>query len=304
MRHVCGDSVSLRRTTCADLTIIKVVEVGSRLPRSDSPPRELHSNGLSERPRAQRRTYDARDIIDRRDAGRRLAEKIAGYSYRADVLVLAVPRGGVPVAYEVARVLNAPLDVFVVCKLGVPGYEELAMGAVATGDVHVLNDELVERLGIPVLLIDAVVSREWQEVARRERLSRGSRPQPDVRGRTVILVDDGLATAATMHAAIKALRQQNPARIVVAVPMAPPEACEEMKKRADEVVCAITSEPFEAVGRWYQDFSQTTDEEVRELLTRQSRPDSDVAQSPAADDMLIKVLRETSYPLVGTRARL
>lgn len=286
------------------MTIIKVVEVGSRLPRSDSPPRELHSNGLSERPRAQRRTYDARDIIDRRDAGRRLAEKIAGYSYRADVLVLAVPRGGVPVAYEVARVLNAPLDVFVVCKLGVPGYEELAMGAVATGDVHVLNDELVERLGIPVLLIDAVVSREWQEVARRERLSRGSRPQPDVRGRTVILVDDGLATAATMHAAIKTLRQQNPARIVVAVPMAPPEACEEMKKRADEVVCAITSEPFEAVGRWYQDFSQTTDEEVRELLTRQSRPDSDVAQSPAADDMLIKVLRETSYPLVGTRARL
>lgn len=155
-----------------------------------------------------------------------------------------------------------------------------------------------------MLLIDAVVSCKRQELARRERLSRGGRPQPDVRGRTVILVDDGLATVATMHAAIKALRPQNPARIVVAVPMAPPEACEVMKKRADGVVCAITSEAFEAVGRWYQDFSQTTDEEVGELLTRQSRPDSDVAQSPAADDMLIKALRVTSYPLVGARARL
>jgi erythromycin esterase-like protein/predicted phosphoribosyltransferase len=239
-------------------------------------------------------------FIDRRDAGRRLAEKIAGYSNRPDVLVLALPRGGVPVAYEVARVLNAPLDVFVVRKLGVPGYEELAMGAVATGGVRVLNDELVERLGIPAPLIDAVVARERQELARREHLYRDGRPQPDVRGRTVILVDDGLATGATMHAAIEALRQQNPARIVVAVPTAPPDTCEEMKRRADEVVCAITPEPFEAVGRWYQDFSQTTDEEVRELLARQSRADSEGAQSPAADDMLVKALREASYPLVGS----
>ena len=239
-------------------------------------------------------------FIDRRDAGRRLAEKIAGYSNRPDVLVLALPRGGVPVAYEVSRVLNAPLDVFVVRKLGVPGYEELAMGAVATGGVRVLNDQLVERFGIPAPMIDAVVARERQELARRERLYRGGRPQPDVRGRTVILVDDGLATGATMYAAIEALRQQNPARIIIAVPTASPDTCEELKKRADEVICAMTPEPFHAVGRWYQDFSQTTDEEVRELLAHQSRPDSEAAQSPAADDMLIKALRETSYPLVGS----
>jgi predicted phosphoribosyltransferase len=239
-------------------------------------------------------------FIDRRDAGRRLAERVAGYSKRPDVLVLALPRGGVPVAYEVARVLNAPLDVFVVRKLGVPGYQELAMGAVATDGVRVLNEELIERLGIAAPLIDAVVVRERQELARRERLYRVGRPQLDVRGRTVILVDDGLATGATMQAAIEALRQLHPARIVVAVPTAPPDTCEEIKRRADEVVCAITPEPFGAVGRWYQDFSQTTDEEVRELLALQSRPDSEVVHSPAADDMLVKTLRETSYPLVGS----
>jgi erythromycin esterase-like protein/predicted phosphoribosyltransferase len=239
-------------------------------------------------------------FLDRRDAGRRLAERIAGYSHRPDVLVLALPRGGVPVAYEVARALNAPLDVFVVRKLGVPGYEELAMGAVATGGVRVLNNEIVEALGIPAPMIDAVAARERQELARRERLYRGGRPQPDVRDRTVILIDDGLATGATMHAAIEALRQQGPARIVVAVPTASPDTCEEMKSRADEVICAITPEPFHAVGRWYQEFSQTTDEEVRELLARQNKSGGEAAQSPAADDVVVNALRETAYPLVGS----
>ena len=205
---------------------------------------------------------------DRREAGRLLAEKLAPYANRPDVLVLALPRGGVPVAYEVARALGAPLDVFVVRKLGVPGYEELAMGAVATGGVRVLNDQIVDRLGIPDHLIDAVAAREQQELSRRELLYRGGRPPPNIRGRTVILVDDGLVTGATMHAAIQALRQQQPARIVVAVPTASPETCEEMRAEVDDVICAITPEPFHAVGLWYQDFSQTTDEEVRDLLSR------------------------------------
>jgi erythromycin esterase-like protein/predicted phosphoribosyltransferase len=237
---------------------------------------------------------------DRREAGRLLAEKLAAYANRPDVLVLALPRGGVPVAYEVARALGAPLDVFVVRKLGVPGYEELAMGAVATGGVRVLNDQLIERLGIPEPMIDAVAARERQELARRERLYRSGRPPPDVSGRTVILVDDGLATGATMHAAIQALRQQNPGRIVVAVPTASPDTCEEMKAKADDVICAITPEPFQAVGRWYRDFSQTTDEEVGALLARASTPEnSEAAQSPA-DSALIKALRETAYPLAGS----
>ena len=207
---------------------------------------------------------------DRREAGRLLAAKLTGYANRPDVIVLALPRGGVPVADEVARALGAPLDVFVVRKLGVPGSEELAMGAVATGGVRVLNDQLVNRLGIPDHLIDAVAVREGQELARRERLYRGGRPLLDVRDRTVILVDDGLATGATMHAAIAALRQLHPARIVVAVPTASPETCEEMRAEVDDVICAITPEPFQAVGRWYQDFAQTTDEEVQDLLTRRT----------------------------------
>jgi predicted phosphoribosyltransferase len=207
---------------------------------------------------------------DRREAGRLLAAKLTAYANRPDVIVLALPRGGVPVAYEVARALGAPLDVFVVRKLGVPGSEELAMGAVATGGVRVLNDQLVNRLGIPDHLIDAVAVREGQELARRERLYRGGRPLLDVRDRTVILVDDGLATGATMHAAIAALRQLYPARIVVAVPTASPETCEEMRAEVDDVICAITPEPFQAVGRWYQDFAQTTDEEVQDLLTRRT----------------------------------
>jgi erythromycin esterase-like protein/predicted phosphoribosyltransferase len=236
---------------------------------------------------------------DRQEAGRLLAAKLTAYANRRDVIVLALPRGGVPVAYEVARAIGAPLDVFVVRKLGVPGYEELAMGAVATGGVRVLNDQLVSRLGIPDHLIDAVAARERQELARRERLYRTGRPPLDVRGRTVILVDDGLATGATMHAAIAALRQLHPARIVVAVPTASPEACEEMKAEVDEVICAITPEPFQAVGQWYQDFSQTTDEEVHDLLTRKDAPSQGEAAESPAERALIEALRATAHPLTG-----
>jgi putative phosphoribosyl transferase len=209
-----------------------------------------------------------RPFHDRREAGRLLAAKLAAYANRLDVLVLALPRGGVPVAFEVARALNAPLDVFIVRKLGVPGHEELAMGAVATGGVRVLNDEIVSVLRIPDYFINEVVAQELQELERRERLYRGDLPPPDVRGRTVILVDDGLATGATMYAAIQALRQQQPARIVVAVPTASPESCEGLRTEVDEVICGITPEPFYAVGFWYEDFSQTADEEVRDLLAR------------------------------------
>jgi predicted phosphoribosyltransferase len=209
-----------------------------------------------------------RRFRDRREAGRLLAAQLSAYASRPDVLVLALPRGGVPVAAEVARALGAPLDVFVVRKLGVPGHEEFALGAIATGGVRVLNDDVVRALRIPDRVIDAVAAKEQEELARRERLYRGDRPPLDVRGRTVILVDDGLATGATMHAAIKALRQQQPARIVVAVPTASPETCDELKREVDEVICATMPDPFYAVGLWYEDFSQTTDEEVRELLAR------------------------------------
>jgi len=210
---------------------------------------------------------------DRREAGRALAAKLAAYAHRPDVLVLALPRGGVPVAYDVARALGAPLDVFIVRKLGIPGHEELAMGAVATGGVRVLNEQVVHALNIPDHVIDAVTAWEQQELARRERLYRGDRPPPDVRGRTVILVDDGLATGASMHAAIAALRRQQPAHIVVAVPIAAPETCDALRAEVDDVVCAITPEPFHAVGLWYDDFSQTTDEEVGDLLARAAQAD-------------------------------
>jgi putative phosphoribosyl transferase len=208
---------------------------------------------------------------DRTEAGRLLAAKLSAYANRPDVLVLALPRGGVPVAHEVARALRAPLDIFLVRKLGVPGHEELAMGAVATGGVRVLNDHVVRTLRIPPKVIDAVAAKELEELARRERLYRGDRPPPDVRGRTVILVDDGLATGATMLAAVKALKQQQPGRIVVAAPVAAADTCEQLAEEVDEVVCAVTPQPFQAVGLWYEDFSQTTDEEVRELLERSAR---------------------------------
>jgi putative phosphoribosyl transferase len=209
---------------------------------------------------------------DRTEAGRVLAERLRAYADRPDVIVLALPRGGVPVGYEVARALHAPLDVFIVRKLGVPGHEELAMGAVATGGVRVLNEQVVRALRIPDSVIDAVASWELEELRRRERLYRGDRPPPDVRGKTVILVDDGLATGSTMLAAVRALRQQQPARIVVAVPIAAPDTCELLRAEVDGVVCAVTPEPFYAVGLWYEDFSQTTDEEVRELLAQVTEP--------------------------------
>jgi predicted phosphoribosyltransferase len=188
------------------------------------------------------------------------------YANRSDVLVLALPRGGVPVAFEVARALRAPLDIFLVRKLGVPGHEELAMGAIATGGVRVLNEDVMEYFRVPGEVIDAVAGEELRELERRERAYRGDRPQPDVRGKIVILVDDGLATGSTMRAAATALRQQRPARIVVAVPVSAPQTCDEYRMGVDEIVCAVTPEPFQAVGLWYEDFSQTTDEEVRGLL--------------------------------------
>ncbi len=240
-----------------------------------------------------------RPFRDRNEAGRLLATKLAAYANRPDVVVLALPRGGVPVAYEVAVALGAPLDVFLVRKLGVPGYEELAMGAVATGGVRVLNDQVVDTLRVPSYVIDAVAAREQQELTRRERLYRGGRPPPSVRGRTVILVDDGLATGATMHAAVKALRQQQPARIVVAVPTAAPETCDELKAEADEVICAITPDPFHAVGRWYEDFSQTTDDEVRDLLARSQLPQEVQATPSAGDTALTDLVRAAAHRLTG-----
>ena len=213
----------------------------------------------------------ARPFRDRHEAGRLLGTQLGAYANRPDVLVLGLPRGGVPVAYEVAQALNAPLDVFLVRKLGVPGHEELAMGAVATGGVRVLNDKVVQELKIPEAAIDAVAAREEQELARRERAYRADRLAPDVRGRAVILVDDGLATGSTMRAAVAALRQQEPARIVVAVPTAAPSTCDELRSEVDEIVCAVTPEPFYAVGLWYEDFSPTTDDEVRDLLKQAAR---------------------------------
>jgi putative phosphoribosyl transferase len=205
---------------------------------------------------------------NRTEAGRQLAARLAAYAGRDDVLVLALPRGGVPVAYEVAQALHAPLDVFLVRKLGVPGHKELAMGAIASGGVQVLNEDVVRLLRIPEDAIEAVAGEELQELQRRERAYRGDRPPPNVRGRIVILIDDGLATGSTMRAAVAALRQQQPARIVVAVPVGAAETCAEFEAEADETICARTPEPFYAVGLWYGDFSQTTDAEVHDLLER------------------------------------
>jgi predicted phosphoribosyltransferase len=205
-------------------------------------------------------------LKDRREAGRTLAPLLDHYAGRDDVIVLALPRGGVPVAYEVAEALRAPLDVFVVRKLGVPGQEELAMGAIATGGVRVLVPTVVESFGISGDTIEAVAAKEWRELERRERQYRAGRPAQDVRGRVAILIDDGLATGATMRAAAAALRELGPARVVVAAPVGAEDACESFRSVADEVVCAFTPEPFYGVGIWYDDFSQTSDEEVHDLL--------------------------------------
>jgi predicted phosphoribosyltransferase len=209
---------------------------------------------------------NGRRFRDRMEAGRLLAELLREYAGRDDVIVLALPRGGVPVAYEVAQALGAPLDVFVVRKLGVPGHEELAMGAVATGGVLVLDEGLVRALGIPEEELRRVVDAELRELERRDAEYRGDREPPDVEGKTVILVDDGLATGSTMRAAALAVRRLNPARVVVAVPVAAEETCDAFREVVDDVVCGVTPTPFRAVGLWYEDFSQTTDEEVRNLL--------------------------------------
>ena len=209
---------------------------------------------------------------DRFHAGRVLASKLGEFSGRSNVVVLALPRGGVPVAYEVAKALRAPLDVFVVRKLGTPGQEELAMGALASGGTIVLNREVIQALGIPQQTIDAVVVREQRELERREREYRSGRPAANVRGRAVIVVDDGLATGSSMRVAAKALRKEAALEIIVAVPVASPLTCAELETEVDKVICATTPEPFWAVGQLYRDFSQTTDEEVRDLLAHAASP--------------------------------
>lgn len=203
---------------------------------------------------------------DRTEAGRLLAAKLRAYANRQDVLVVALPRGGVPVGFEVAKALHVALDVMVVRKLGVPGQEELAMGAITTGGVRILNSSIVEALGITESQIESVAAEEQQELERRERLYRGSRTAPEIRDRTVILVDDGIATGSTMRAAIAALRTQQPARLIVAVPVAPLSTVRELKAEGEEIVCVQAMEPFGAIGAWYEDFTQVADEEVSELL--------------------------------------
>lgn len=206
---------------------------------------------------------------DRVDAGRKLAKDLLKYANRSDVLILALPRGGVPVAFEVAKELNVKMDVFIVRKLGVPGNEELAMGAIASDNIRVLNEDVVMSFQIPERVIDMVAENERKELERRERAYRGDRPKPEIEGSTVILIDDGLATGATMRAAAAALKTtKNPAKIVIAVPTAAPDICEIFRKEVDEIICLATPEPFYGVGAWYEDFSQTTDKEVCELLDK------------------------------------
>jgi putative phosphoribosyl transferase len=209
-----------------------------------------------------------RVFSNRAEAGRFLAEKLGNYAERNDVIVLGLPRGGVPVAYEVAQRLRAPLDVFIVRKLGVPGFEELAAGAIASGDVRVLNEDVVRALPHADEIIELVTARETAELERREQSYRNGRPPPELGDRIAILVDDGLATGATMRAAVAALRRRGAAKIIVAVPVGAPETCRELEELVDEIVCAIAPEFFQAVGQYYEDFSQTSDEEVRDLLKR------------------------------------
>jgi predicted phosphoribosyltransferase len=210
----------------------------------------------------------ARRFQDRAEAGKLLAGQLQDHAGRDDVIVLALPRGGVPVAFEVARALRAPLDVFVVRKLGMPGHEEYAIGALASGGVRLINDHAVALHGLSQRDIDRITAAEQSELERRERSYRGERPFPDLRGKTVILVDDGLATGSTMRAAVEALRIEGPNRIIVAVPVSAADTCHAFRDIADDVVCVMTPEPFYAVGLWYEDFSQTTDEEVHDLLGR------------------------------------
>jgi putative phosphoribosyl transferase len=217
------------------------------------------------------RTHVPTRFADRREAGAALAGDLRMYRGRTDLVVLALPRGGVPVAYEVARSLNAPLDVLIVRKLGAPGHPEFAIGAIASGGIRVLDRDSIAANAISERALAAVVQRETAEVVRRERVYRDNRPPVAIKGQVVIVVDDGLATGATMHAAVLALRQQRPAGIVVAVPVGSRQACEMLGEVADQVICALTPEPFAAVGLWYEDFSETTDDEVRQLLAQPTR---------------------------------
>jgi putative phosphoribosyl transferase len=207
---------------------------------------------------------------DRTEAGKQLATRLSTYANRSDVLVVGLPRGGVPVAAEVAKKLHAPLDICLVRKLGVPGHKELAMGAIASGGVRVLNYDVLNWLGIFDETVNEVAARELRELERRDRAYRGNRPPLDVRDRTIILVDDGLATGSTMRAAIAAIRQQSPQRIVVAVPVGAPHACDAIRGEADKVVCLMTQDPLYAIGIWYENFTQTTDEKVCKLLNLQT----------------------------------
>jgi predicted phosphoribosyltransferase len=218
----------------------------------------------TESPRTKEGTMSA--FRDRRDAGRKLAQALSHYADRSDVTIFALPRGGVPVAYEVALALNAPMDVFVVRKLGLPGREELAIGAIGSGGVRVLNDDVIRILNVPQEMVNIVARRELEELQRREHIYRGDRTAPEVRDRTVLLIDDGLATGASMRAAVVGVRAQRPARIVIAVPTAAREVCDAFQFNVDEMVCLTTPEPFYGVSRWYEVFSQVDDEEVRALL--------------------------------------
>ncbi|RPJ25772.1 MAG: phosphoribosyltransferase [Chloroflexi bacterium] len=208
---------------------------------------------------------------DRRGAGRILAQKLSAYAGRSDVIISALPRGGVPVAYEVALALNAPLDIFIVRKLGLPGQKELAIGAIASGGIRVLNEDIIRALAVPEEVVNLVARQELQELERREQIYRGDRPALEIRDRIVIVIDDGLATGASMRAAVTGLRTRHPARIVIAVPAAAPETCDAFKFEVDEIVCTITPQPFEGVGRWYEDFTQITDEQVRAFLEEATR---------------------------------
>jgi erythromycin esterase-like protein/predicted phosphoribosyltransferase len=244
---------------------------------------------------------------DRAQAGRLLAEHLRDYAGREDVIVLGLPRGGVPVAFEIAQALGVPLDVFVVRKLGVPGQEELALGAIASGGTRVLNRQVVESLAIPAEWIEAVDAKEMRELERREHAYRDDRPPPEVTGRTVILVDDGLATGSTMWAAVRAVRQEGAARVVVAVPVADPDVCNALRSEADEVVCLMTPQPLLGVGAWYEDFSQVTDDEVRALLERARRPARDRTEYPVRPlsnessdyDPLLERAQNARFVLVG-----
>jgi len=205
---------------------------------------------------------------NRKQAGQRLAKKLYNYADQLDVLVLALARGGVPVGYEVASALHVPLDVFTVRKLGTPGQEELAMGAIAPGGVRVINHEVVRSMMISEVTIEEVVARELAELERREKAYRGERPRPEIKGKTIIIVDDGLATGASMRAAVYAIRKQLPKKIIVAVPVGAESTCASFNDIADEIICLETPAPFYGVGAWYDDFSQPTDEEVRTLIDR------------------------------------